>query len=552
MTGRKKFILSIIIIALIFVLFIVIQIVKISTQKAKRTSASLLNQYYHLVGRDPENAKRALELMLLQDKNNPIALRALAFWYLRQGDTNSALKQFMLAHERHPDDAIVNKELDLLYATLGKKTYYSSEPVLAPASPVSHKESAFSMAMRHIFDNYAKICYYFKKESVMIKPAVVSASSAQQTTTPERDKLLNEFYDNRVKNPRKAWTAINQLLRRYPNDLVALKEAGYYALSQKKNALSVGYFERAYYVSHDPKLALQLGYILDGLDRKRQAYGYFDLATAATDPAERMKAEIAKTNLRGMQTRFLSSPYFINMLFYPFYQSRFKLLIYPIIAKAGIVLNSTYNISAYVIYRRTSDNKSKGSGVLPQIYEDNAAITSLGIQATPFTKFPLTGFIEAGKSVDLVYKHRARWRNDFRMGFIFYNDWGREARYTFSPHFTLTPNADIYGDLIYYSRYLNTIGTLRVRPGVEIFRYGSTSINFYVKGFLSQDNSRLFYNNIFEVGPGLAFTPCDRYNVTIRYENLKGYYLPAGGQGRNPYSKNYHNSMIFLDTYIGI
>lgn len=570
MTGRLKFILSIFGIVAMFILIIVVGVLHIYSQKSTRTSTSLLNQYYRLSAHDPEQAKRALDIILIHDPTNQIALREMGYWYLRQGDIKGALKQFQSTHRIYPEDAIVNNQLHQIYTLLGQKepaATHEYQSIMSMEMMTTHfQKNIFHIhegPANHWLSQSLELCHYQdhpikeSNESILCNFASKIESSRQPSASNvkkmnDRDKMLNEFYQNRKTNPRKAWTALSKLLRKYPNDLIALKEASYFLLNENKKEESLTYFIRAYRVSCDTQLALQIAYILDGLDRKREAYYYFDLATQTTNLKERLKAELAKTNLRGVQTRFLPNPYYINLLFYPFYQSRFKLLIYPLIAKAGVVLNKTYNVTAYVIYRRTSDNKSTGSGVLPQIYEDNAAITSIGIQATPFPKIPISAFIEAGKAIDIVYKDRARWRNDFRTGLLLYDEWGKEARYTFSPHFTWTPNMDIYGDLVYYSRYLNTIGTLRIRPGFEIFRYGSASLNLYMKAFLSQDDSRLFYNNIFEFGPSLAFTPCDRYNITIRYENLRGLYLHAGGgPGPNPYSKNYHNNMLFLDTYVG-
>lgn len=530
-------------ITFIFGAFIVLQVIHSYRNQVSRSNESLLNQYFRLRSTNPEGAKRALEIILQKDPKNKVALLELSYWYLRKGDTSNALKQLNIAHQLYPQDDIIKHQIAELNVMIHSNLQISKQTPLNPS---------IRTVLQH--NEFAKLKYCPRNE-YQPNPTKASApaKTAENKKMSERDIMLQAFYDNKKKkNSHKAWLAMNKLLCHYPNDLVALKEAGYYSLSEEKKELSVFYFERAYAVSHDPMIALQLGYILDGLNKKRLAYQYFDLATQTPDLKERLKAEISKTNLRGVQTQFLPEPYFANLLFYPFYQSRFKLLIYPLIARAGIMLNKTYDLSIYASYRRTSDDKSNGSGVLPQIYEDDAAISSLGIQIKPVPKIPILAFMEAGKAVDLVYKNRGRWRNDFRIGLLLYDDWGKEARYSFTPHFTFKPNIDVYGDLVYYSRYLNTIGTLRLRPGVEVFRYGSTSVNFYYKIFLGEDHSRLFFNNILETGPSIAFTPNERYNVTIRYESLHGYYLPASNPAqRNPYSHTYHNNMLFLDTYVG-
>ncbi len=558
MTGRKKFIASILLIIAGFLIFIAIQAYNLYSDTAKRTPENLLNQYFRLMTSNPEGAKRALELILAQDPRNHEAMRETGFWYLRQGDVNMAIKQFKLTQQLYPDDKKIAFQLKSLNEMLGIKSTASHLIKSAPATELHL--TVINLNRKPVIDLTSNLQLAadmaLPSETTVKNPGAQTsnklASTTTATTTTLRNQLLNAFYQNRVNNIPAAWSALNKLLLLYPNDLVGLKEAGYYALGQDKKEQAAEYFKQAYEVSHDPYLAMQEAYILTSINQNRLAYHYFDLATNNPNLDERLKAELAKTNLRGMQTRFLPENMFADLLFYPFYRSRFKLLIYPLIARAGVVLNKEYQIKAYVIYRRTSDNKSSGSGILPQIFEDNVAITSLGLSAMPIKNFPMNFFVEAGKAVDLIYRDRARWRNDFRAGLVYYNEWGKEARYTFKPTFTLKPNADLYIDAIYFSRFLNNIGTMRLRPGIEVLRYGSTAVNFYWKVFLSQDSSRIFYNNFVEEGPSLVFTPSDRYNIAIRYECLTGYYLKSGGPFANPYATKYHNNMIFLDTYIGI
>lgn len=566
MTGKKKFILSLILILLTFAVFIFYQSYQLYTDKAKRSVSVLMTQYYKLLKSDPEAAKRALDLILETDPNNLEAMRALGFWYLKQGDTRSALLQFKLTYKLYPDDKLNTDQLRLLERTLG----LSDDEIAAnrKKTPIYITQLnwmgeirlglATAVADRIIASNELdKTLYIPTQSSNDIRNLATNVQSGKSNTNPTstiplRDQLLNQFYQNRLDNKAQAWAAINKLLLLYPNDLVALKEAGYYALGQNLKELSIDYFSRAYAVSHDPYLALQTGYILSSINRNKEAYEYFYLATKTKDLDERLKAEIALSNLRGIQTRLLPDRFFANIMYDPFYQSRFKLGIFPLIARAGYILSPEYNLSIYLSYRRTQDNRSNAANVLPQIYQDDAAITAIGMAVAPFKSFPIMGFVEAGKAVDLIYRNRSRWRNDFRIGLAYYNDWGREARYTFKHTIPLKFNADLYGDCVYYSRYINTIATLRARPGIEIWRFGATSLNVYWKAFISEDRNRVYYNNILETGPSISFTPSDRYNLTFRYENLRGFYLPSGGQAKNPYSSTYHNNYTIMDIFIGI
>ena len=57
------------------------------------------------------------------------------------------------------------------------------------------------------------------------------------------------------------------------------------------------------------------------------------------------------------------------------------------------------------------------------------------------------------------------------------------------------------------------------------------------------------YNNIVEFGPGIAFTPNNRYDVVIRGEFARGYYLPVDDPS-NPFSSSWYDaSLIVVETY---
>lgn len=575
---KNKFILTIISAILIF---LIIQFYLYRHRGTEvRTETSLLNQYYALMKTDPDSAKRALELILEKNPKNIIALKELGYWYLKNGDVRNALKQFESVHTYYPDDLTTIKQLSYIYDSLGLKasaaklsSLYEAKNYLTLPKIQRYAQSYFreSTALTHLLQQSiqdATFTFNIMPDTftaqvdalqVNLSPTLMLAVIQQQPQgTPasilgsmsERDRLLNEYYKIKKINEIAACYLITRLADKYPNDVLILKEAGYLALKNKNNLYAYYYFCRAYALTKDPTLALQNGYILDGLRRKSEAYYYFDLATKSKNIDERMKAEIAKTNLRGSQSLFLPEPFYIEIFYDPFYFSRFKLLVSQVIAHAGVVLWDKYHLNAYYSYRRTEDNKSGNAGVISNIFEDNAQISSIGLSGTPFPSQPFLLFAEWGKAVDLVYRNRSRWRNDFRGGAVYYNEWGYGAEYTLKPVMHLKFKADLYADAIYYSRYTDWIGTARFRPGIELVRYGSTSVFFYYKIFLIQDTNRDFYNNLVEYGPGIAFTPSDRYNLTIRYECLNGHYLPAGGRYKNPYSINYHNNVSQLNIYI--
>ncbi len=113
---QKKIIFSIIIVSLI--LSVLAYLAFQQTKHLKRDIPTLLNHYYQLEKTAPWKAKEALELIIAQDPDNITATRLLVFWYLRQGDTHSALEFLQKSHQRFPDDKVIRYELANLYILL--------------------------------------------------------------------------------------------------------------------------------------------------------------------------------------------------------------------------------------------------------------------------------------------------------------------------------------------------------------------------------------------------------------------------------------------------
>lgn len=572
-SGKSKFVITL---CFMFTLFIFSQYLFYKMRSvAVRNETSLLNRYYSLAKTNPEAAKKTLGILLKEHPDSQVGLREMGYWYLRQGDITNALQSFQAANRNDPNDDASALELATLYiqlhqnekakALLEKTVNSKNEQIHLSSLSLLDQIRKPAIITQPILDkmcllseNQEKISWETivaqinsKKSYTALPVAAEKATTAAvQKQASARDQMLNDFYKYKKINPKLAWRAILKLLCFYPNDVTALKEAGFFALSEKKNERAFYFLYRAFKLTNDPKLALQNGYILDGLKKRTAAFYYFNIATNTTDKKDEYKAQIALTNLRGYQFRLLPDPFFLDIYGDPFYYSRFKMTIQPYVVRLGSTLSEKYTWQVYLKYRRTTDNRTNLQNGLPQIYDDNVEIHSIGTQITPFPSIPLIAFVEAGKAKDLIFRQRGRLRSDFRGGFAFYKDWGSEAEYSFGPTYPMAFKADIYGDAIYFSRYRNYIFTLRVRPGIEVLRYGVASLILYFRGFLSQDTQREFFNNLFEYGIGAGLIPNDRINLAIRFEFTQGHYLPAGGGSKNPYGLNYHNNLYGVNFYI--
>ncbi|MCD6039942.1 MAG: hypothetical protein K0S27_1342 [Gammaproteobacteria bacterium] len=578
MTKKHKLI---IIISLIIVGILCNFIFYVKRHSNLRGETSLINQYFKLRDHHPLDAKHALERILQHDPKNFVAMRELGYWYLRQGNVNSALKQFSLTHEIYPNEEIISFELGKLFILTQQysKAKYLLTSVLKTNNLQlkQHAKIALSQIPLTFTEKIeapkkgfsiqgtknAKIQpfewqkFIWNIKSSNIRACSILSKTSQGQTLPkaalkkstERNTLFNQYYALKKNHPQQAWQVLHKILTHYPHDVDALKEAGYTTLNAKNNISAYHYFKRAYEITRDSQLAMQLGYISLDLDKKKLAYYYFDLATNTKEIKQRIDAEMAKTNMTSAQLKLLPEPYYADIFYDPFYYSRFKMIVQPTVIKVGKLINEKYQLKMYLSYQRTSDNRSNFSQQLPQIFQDNTSITAVGAGINPIPSAPLTAFMEAGKAVDLVYQNRSRWRSDLRGGLAYYKDWGERPIYTLEPVFSNKIVGDFYSDMIYFSRYRDIIGSVRLREGIRIFKYETSSIDLYLKGFVVWDTSHQYYNNILEWGPGVAITPSNRYNVVLHLEALQGHYIPVTSPSPNPYNSNYHNNLLLLDVY---
>jgi hypothetical protein len=222
------------------------------------------------------------------------------------------------------------------------------------------------------------------------------------------------------------------------------------------------------------------------------------------------------------------------------------------VARLGIESNNRLKTKTYLVFRQTDDNKTANLGQVPQIYEDNVRIMGGGIQITPFKSLPVVGFVEAGMAYDLIYRERDRWRGDLRGGLMYYNEFGTKPAWYDTFKMSMDYYSTLYGDVTYFSRFdNNVIGTFKTQQGIRLLQYHSSMLNLYLGGRVMEDTRREFFNNFAEIGPGIGFIPSNRFRLQIRFEHIKGVYLPAGGSV-NPYGKHYTNNIVQLFVYAKI
>lgn len=493
----------------------------------ERDTTVLMNKYYKYRQTHPEVAKQALLIVLKQNPKHLPALMAMSQWR-KNSFAQQQSKIVLTANDANP----IPNLSDI-------KQPESSDKAEIP----QQEKNQIVAVLEQSSPSLENIQFPIQKNQV------ITPSPLQKPLRPH----LQKFYQLRVAQKQKAFKLIQHWVKGHPSDVIALKEAGYLAAQLNQTTLALEYFTRAYSLTHDAQLALQIAYLYNQNNQNKLAYRYFEWATKNPDSQQALIAENALTRLRGEQTKLLPPPYFGEFFAMPFTQSRFGLTVTQFIGRLGIEQANRWKTREYIFSQITDDNQSRAAslGKISQIYQDDVEITGIGVQMSPITNLPLILYGEMGAAYDLVYRNRNKWRSDFRGGVLYYQEFGQAPAFYDEPTWSLNYYATWYGNITYFSRYNNNvIGLARTHQGVRLFQYKSSMVNVYARGLIVQDTQRLFYNNFAEVGPGVSFVPSNRYNVELQFDYIQGIYLPASGI--NPYGKNYTNKLLQLFVYFKI
>lgn len=485
------------------------------------------------------------------------------FYDNKTKNTQIAQKIINILLKLHPLDLRVLKEA--AYFATAQKKHERAIKLWLQAYKVQ-PDANFALSLGYLYDlqhDKMKSLHYFKlalktKDASTQKKAKRAIANLEKASKPQtlKDKLWTQFHKNKTTNPQIALDILHRLLMMNLKDMTTLKEAAYFGTKQKLYDLAIDSWCRAYAIESNPIYALSLAYLFDQIDKKPIAYHFFRLAAKTKEMKTKLKAEKAMTNLGGAQFKILPSPFFSEFYSFPFYFSRFDLGVLPIISRTGITLNKKHQVEPYLSIRRTKDDRSGDiqgfliQNSISQIFEDNVAIFAGGFRFKPISKIPLLAFIEIGKAEDLVNRDRPKWRNDVRGGLAYYNTWGVKPTWTPTLEFPWKWRTTLYADAIYYSRYNNNIiGTAWFRPGFRAIRYKSAAFDLYLANYLILDKNHDFFNNIYSIGPGIAFQPTNRVNVVFRFEALQNYYLPVKSSTPNPYGHKYWNNFAMMEIF---
>ncbi len=482
-----------------------------------------MNNYYQLKKTHPLQAQRELVMITIQYPSLFEAKVELGYYYLRKNLPKKALVLFKEAVKLKPKELNLQLQLAYIYQKIGR---------------VEKAKEYFSLLSK------------IRQESIRVKADQEFRALKKLDLFSKKDRMLKEYYRLNKINKKKALSLLIKIVESYPNSIKAQRELGYRYLALKEERKALPHFEEAQRINpSDYQVVEQLGYIYQNLKMFNRAYEQFRNLRKSPDKKVSLKASNTLIYLKPLKDRWFKEPWFFNLYTAPFYTARFGAYVFPIDIKFGRYLDSNKQFALYLRTRYTLDTKSLG-GLIPDIFDDNAMILSLGLSLQPLKSIPALLYVEYGAGYDLIDRNRELWRPDFRSGITFYQYWGPGSHFSPKLVFLMKPQADAYGDFSFYSRYEdNWIGAGRIRAGFRVAEFKYSSIGVYLKGAYVFDTNHEFFNNIGVVGVGASITPFNPLNLIFRVERNYGFYVPVNSPSPNPFGPRYKETLFFVELY---
>lgn len=430
-----------------------------------------------------------------------------AYSELAAKNYTAAIRDFTEALAANPSNASWRKDLGFAYLAAG----LPEAAVAEFAAVYSQHPDDFGVALQlgyltQQLQRYADARKYFEE---------VARNAGPELSIPAQKALANlqasQFRDRRQK--------------------------GYELLIQRRSDEAIQVFESVH--NDDPSdvnVTLQLGYLYAGAGRPTEAGKMFTEAAKSTDP--RIVAQ-AKAGLEEVHRE--TKLWFASIYAAPFYQSRFSNEINPVSAKIG--LKPSWYFQPYIGLRFNRDVRSL-AGTLPQIFSDNYAVVSLGVQGV-IAHTGLVVYAEAGTAVNLIGA-RPSAASDYRVGAVWFRSWGTGLYASGNSDRSFSPTGSVYSDGGFYSRYHhNVIGNVQLREGINLPGARVLPVQLLAASNVVKDTNGNFYNNVIEVGPVLRIAPV-RHLTSLSFEGqyLRGFYYTH--DPTNPYHPRYGDFRIFL------
>ena len=365
-------------------------------------------------------------------------------------------------------------------------------------------------------------------------------------THPEVYSLWEQYYQIENINSEQAANLLEQLGQKTPQDPKVWKTWAYLEMRKNNNDQALEYINRALKLEpSDEHLWVQKAYLLNGAHRNAEALEIFNRLQNSSDSEIVVKSRQAVQNLTESDTNPTKNT-FADIYFSPSYEGRYDTIILPLKLRYGRYWGEEKRGQIYGFASINRDTRSTG-GSRPEIIDQNAAILGIGVNYRPW-EWPVYMYLEAGGSYDLIDLNRKKIRENINLGLTGYQEWyWHKNQLSHSPikqenqYF-----AEMYGNAAVYSREdYNAIGDFRLRTGWNFNRENLGNIQAYLKLHTINDSNHEYYNNLAEVGPGLAWQPVD-LPIKLRVEQMFGKYI-NGTPGS--VKRNFDNTRVELTYY---
>lgn len=218
-----------------------------------------------------------------------------------------------------------------------------------------------------------------------------------------------------------------------------------------------------------------------------------------------------------------SSPWWTRLYAAAFYDTRWDGWFLQSYLQHGYFLTDDRKFSLYGIGWLTADSRSTGAGTLPVIISDNVFLLGAGVRYRPVRWLWFDA--QEGIAFDLIERNGSKEvRNDFRLVATAGNGIYPEFRVHDDFQAPLSLMADCFASAGYYSRYENFIAYLQGRVGARAGEISRMFVDVYLRGDMALDGNGDFYNNVYEIGPGLRFTPDPDWGLFFLAEYRRGFY----------------------------
>ncbi|MEN8391166.1 tetratricopeptide repeat protein [Acinetobacter indicus] len=375
---------------------------------------------------------------------------------------------------------------------------------------------------------------------------IIITLSTRAQTLPETYVLWEQYYQVEQKDLEQATQLLQQISQKSPRDPKVWKTWAYLEMRKNNNNQALIYIDRTLELTpNDEQLLLQKAYLLNAAQRNPEALEIFKKLQSSSNPETAAKAQQAVLNLNGTISGQTKNT-FADIYFSPSFEGRYDTAILPLKLRYGRYWGEENRGQIYGFASINKDTQSTG-GARPEIIDQNAVIVGVGTNYRPW-EWPLYLYLEIGGSYDLIDLNRDKFRESINFGLTGYQEWyWHDSETSHSPVTQKTQYfAELYGNAASYSREdHNVIGDLRLRTGWNFNRDHLGNIQTYLKLHTINDSNNEFYNNLAELGPGIAWQPAD-FPVKLRVEQMYGKYVngaPVSGK------RTFDNTRVELTYY---